>query len=125
MREEIEIFRKRALEAFEGAKLMFERGFYDWAMVLLEQAIQLLLKYFLALKVGYFSKTHELRKLFEEAALIDKRFWNFYLEYKDKLEVLDEAYISGRYLNKTYPKEDVEDKFMVFEKLLELINEKA
>jgi len=100
---------------------MFNKGFYDWSLVLLEQAIQLLLKYFLALKIGYFSKTHELRKLFEETRVINEEVWDFYIKYKDKLEVLNEAYISGRYLDKRYTKTDVEDKFEVFTKLLELI----
>jgi len=121
MREEIQIFKKRSEEAFDSIGGMIEKGYYDWAIVMLEQALQLLLKYYLARELGYFSKTHNLRRLFEEAGTVDERFLDFYEKHRDALEVISDAYIAGRYLPKRYSREDVEDKLNLYRELLEIV----
>jgi HEPN domain-containing protein len=78
IKEEILFFKKRALESYDLSKKAFEDRKYAWSLFLLEQACQLMLKYFLALKVGYFSKTRDLKLLFEEASEISKEFEEFY-----------------------------------------------
>ena len=116
MREE-----ERAEQAFEAAQEMFRRGYHDWAIVMLEQSFQLLLKYYLAREVGYFSKTHNLIQLIEEAGELDGRFLEFLSENRNALEVVSDAYIAGRYLPKRYSAESVEDKFSLYEELLRLV----
>ena len=114
MREEIQIFKKRAEEAFDSIGGMLEKGYYNWAIVMLEQALQLFLKYYLARELGYFSKTRNLRKLFEEAGTVDERFLDFCEKHRD-------AYIAGRYLPKRYSREDVEDKLNLYRELIEIV----
>jgi len=121
MKEEIRVFKERAEGAFELSNKSFGDKNYDWSIFLLEQGCQLLIKYILALKIGYFSKTHSLSRLFEEANEISKDFSKFYDKYREKIAILEDAYINSRYLGKTYKKEDVKDLFLVFEKLLEVI----
>ncbi len=62
----------------------FEDGDYNWSIFLLEQAIQLLIKYLLALKIGYYPKTHRPSKLFEELSELYPEFYEFYRQNRDK-----------------------------------------
>lgn len=121
MKEEIRILKERARRAVELSHKAFEDKNYDWSIFLLEQACQLLIKYILALKIGYFSKTHSLSRLFEEASEISKNFSAFYNKYREKIALLEDAYINSRYLGRAYKKEDIKGLFLVFEKLLEVI----
>ena len=79
-------------------KKPFWRIGYNWLIFLLEQAIQLLLKYTLALSVGYFSKTHKLTHLFEEVFTVYPRLERFYLENRDKIKIIEDSYLLSRYL---------------------------
>ena len=85
MREEIAIFKERAIKAYEKAKDAFSKGDYDWAVFLLEQALQLLVKYFLALKIGYFPRIHSLSRLIEETEQLDHNFVEFLKKYRDSI----------------------------------------
>ena len=71
--------------------------------------------------MGYFSKTHNLRKLLEEAGSLDKRFSEFYRKHMDAIEVISDAYISGRYLPRRYTREEVESKLKLYRGLLEIV----
>ncbi len=102
---------------------MFRRGYYDWAIVMLEQALQLLIKYYLAREVGYFSKTHNLIDLLKEAGEVDGRFLNYLATFKDSLEVVSDAYISGRYLPRRYDEETVKGKFPLYKELLRIVED--
>ena len=121
MRSEISFLREQSQKAYELAKKAFEDENYNWSIFLIEQALQLLLKYLLASKVGYFSKTHRPSALFEEASEISDEFRKFYEENRDKIVVVEDSYLLSRYLGKKYGKEDVEDKFILYEKLEELV----
>ena len=77
---------------------------YNWLIFLLEQAIQLLLKYTLALSVGYFSKTHKLTHLFEEVFTVYPEFKRFYLEDRDKIKIIEEVICSQDILEKIIEK---------------------
>ncbi|MEM1659380.1 MAG: HEPN domain-containing protein [Candidatus Jordarchaeales archaeon] len=121
MREDVALLRERALRGFELAKKAFEDGSYDWAVFLLEQACQLLIKYLLAFRIGYFSRTHSLGKLLSEAAEVFVEISGFREKFRDKLGVLEDAYIASRYLGRRYMREDVEGLFVVFEELWRLV----
>ena len=121
MREEIAVLKERAVKAYQRSLEAFERGDYDWSVFLLEQALQLLVKYFLAIKIGYFPRTHSLSLLLEEAGQIDGEFLRFLEENRDALAFLEDAYISSRYLPRRYRREELEGKFGLFEKLARLV----
>lgn len=121
MIEEIEFLKKQSLKAYELSKRAFEDGNYNWSIFLLEQAIQLLIKYLLALKIGHYSKTHKLSRLFEEISELYPEFYEFYRENRDKFTVIEDSYLLSRYLGKEYEKEDVEDKFKLFEELKKMV----
>ena len=121
MIEEIEFLKKQSLKAYELSKRAFEDRNYNWSIFLLEQAIQLLIKYLLALKIGHYSKTHKLSRLFEEISELYPEFYEFYRENRDKFTVIEDSYLLSRYLGKEYEKEDVEDKFKLFEELKKMV----
>ncbi|MBS7248736.1 MAG: HEPN domain-containing protein, partial [Candidatus Freyarchaeota archaeon] len=121
MREDVALLRERALRAFELAKKAFEDENYDWAVFLLEQACQLLLNHLLASKIGYFSRTHSLDRLLDEAAEVFREVSGFRERFRDKLGVLEDAYIASRYLARRYMKGGVEGLFVVFEELWRLV----
>jgi len=123
MKEEIEILKERALQAFDSSKDMFKKGYYDWSIVMLEQALQLLLKYYLAKELGYFPRTHELEKLFREAGHLNDRILEFFQRNLNAIRVISDSYIAGRYLPRRYSREDVADKFHIFESLKEIADE--
>lgn len=121
MLEEIEFLKKQSVKAYELSKRAFEEENYNWSIFLLEQAIQLLLKYLLALKVGYYPKTHRLSKLFEEVSELYPEFYEFYKKNRDTFTVIEDSYLLSRYLGKEYEKEDVKDKFELYEKLRKMV----
>ncbi len=121
MLEEIEFLKRQSLRAYDLSKRAFEDENYNWSIFLLEQAIQLLIKYLLALKIGHYSKTHKLSKLFEEISELYPEFYEFYRQNRDKFTVIEDSYILSRYLGKEYEREDVEDKFELFEKLKKIV----
>ena len=75
----------------------------------------------LALKIGHYSKTHKLSRLFEEISELYPEFYEFYRENRDKFTVIEDSYLLSRYLGKEYEKEDVEDKFKLFEELKKMV----
>lgn len=91
MKEEIDILRVRAIAAHGKALDAFKAGDYDWSAFLLEQALQLLVKYFLALKIGYFPKTYSLSQLMEEAGQLDPRFSEFLEKNRDAVSFLEDV----------------------------------
>ncbi len=121
VKREILLLKERGLKAYERAKDAFEKGDYDWSIFLLEQSVQLLVKYFLVLKIGYFPKTHRLIGLIEEAGQLDHRFTEFLEAHRDELLVLEDAYINSRYMAREYSKIDVENKFRIFEEILKIV----
>ncbi|MBS7645409.1 HEPN domain-containing protein [Candidatus Bathyarchaeota archaeon] len=119
--EEVAVFKERALKAFERAREAFQAEDYEWSMFLLEQAVQLLAKYFLALKIGYFPRSHSLLRMLEEAGRINEEVKSYLRRHRDSLLALEDAYIRARYLPGRYSVEDVRNKFPLFKKFLEIV----
>ncbi len=114
MRKELyNILMRRAKRLYEDSLRCYKDGFFDLALVYLEQALQLFLKAKALEKYGKFPKTHNLRFLLE------------ILDYKPSkeeiliLDLLDDAYISGRYLEKEYSKEEFEKALEFVKKIFE------
>ena len=111
-----EILNRRAKLFLKEAENDIKNGFFDLAAFHLEQALQLKLKYILAKKIGYFSKTHFISTLFEEVKKIIPEIYKIYKKYKEEIEELEIAYIGARYLPIEYSKEKVK-------KLLKVVKE--
>ena len=81
-------FLKKNAEYFEKkAKEAFEEKAYKFVLFFAEQALQLYLKYILFRLIEDCPKTHKPKILFEELG---------------KINLLEEAYITSRYLDKEY-----------------------
>ncbi len=119
--EGVRLFKTRALNAYERATDALEAGDYDWAIFLLEQAFQLLIRYILALKLGYFPRAYSISRLLEEAEEVSNEFSDFLARYRSQIAVLEDAYIASRYYPRRYREEDVRDKLEIFKELLELV----
>ncbi|HIP90564.1 MAG TPA: HEPN domain-containing protein [Candidatus Nanopusillus sp.] len=101
---------RRAEKLFKDSIKSYEEGFYDLALVYLEQSLQLFLKVEILEKYSKFPKTHNLRVLFEVL--------NYDLSDDELLvvDLLEDTYISGRYLEKEYSEEEYK-RALEFEKL--------
>lgn len=121
MREE-DYLKKRSELFLKEAEDDIRKGFFDLAAFHLEQALQLRLKYLLAKKIGYFSKTHRLTALLEEAKHVLPSLETFIKENKEILEDLEIAYIGARYLPITYSKKRVEKYMQIVKKMLEVLS---
>lgn len=98
----MEFLKKRALEMLTLAGKAFELGMYNLALFNCEQAIQFYLKYLLAKRVGEYPKTHSIDVLLSELREVGAEL----PELPDMiLDLLEEAYITSRYLPKNYSKE--------------------
>jgi HEPN domain-containing protein len=123
MREEIEIFLKRAEVFKEDAENDFKNKNFDICMFHLEQAAQLLIKAKLLEIKGSFQKTHSLRALLLELAENWKKeeIKKFIEENKEVLRDLERAYISSRYIYEEFFEEEVKRAFDAVEKLKEML----
>lgn len=110
MREDIDVFLKKAERFDSAARYFLKEGIYDLAAFHIEQALQLYTKYILAKEIGYFPKTHSLTRIFRELSKINEDFMNFYRE-KD----IEDAYILSRYFPREYSKTEVEAMISVLE----------
>jgi Uncharacterized conserved protein related to C-terminal domain of eukaryotic chaperone, SACSIN len=107
MKEE-DFLKERAHRFFKEAEDDIKKGFYDLAVFHLEQALQLKIKYLLAKKIGYFSKTHLITQLINEASRVFQNILDFFLNFKEEIEELEVAYTGARYLAINYSKEKAE-----------------
>jgi len=119
-----EDFLRRRAEAFlEDAKLDYERGFYDLTLFHVEQFLQLYLKYLLYRRIGDFPKTHLLTRLFKDVIEVygDEALRRFYEENLEAIYLLEEAYITSRYIPREYDKEIAERVLQLAEKAREVL----
>lgn len=102
-----ELLKRRALSFFKNAKSDYEHGDYDLVLFHVEQSIQLYLKYLLYRKMGDYPKVHSIVRLFKDVARIyDSKELNDFLNRNlEAMYLLEEAYISSRYLPREYDKE--------------------
>ncbi|MEM4155907.1 MAG: HEPN domain-containing protein [Archaeoglobaceae archaeon] len=115
MKEEIELYLKRAKKFEENAKFNFERKDYDIAMFHIEQAMRLIIKAKLLDEKGYFEGTHSLRRLLHE--LKNDEVKKFVEKYEKVLRDLERAYITSRYYFEEFFEEEV---LRAFEALREI-----
>ena len=116
--------KERAKEFWEEGVRLFNEGKYNLSAFHLEQAIQLWLKYLIALKVGEWPKTHYFFPLINELVKIYKKkeILKFYKKEELFFENLEDAYFTSRYFPKSFSKSLVEKlikKSKEFFKILE------
>ena len=63
-----EFLKDRGLRFYKEAREDFEKEYYDFCLFHIEQMLQLLLKYIVAIETDDFPRTHSLSRLFKEAA---------------------------------------------------------
>ncbi|MEM0202704.1 MAG: HEPN domain-containing protein [Archaeoglobaceae archaeon] len=119
MKEEIELYLRRAKKFEENARFNFERKDYDLAMFHIEQAMQLLIKAKLLNEKGYFERTHSLRRLLSE--LKYEGVAEFLEKYKRVLRDLERAYVSSRYYFEEFFEEEVVEAFKALEDLKRIL----
>ena len=102
-----EVLRRRARAFLESAKADFNRGDYDLVLFHVEQFLQLYVKYLLYLSLGDYPKTHSLTRLLKDLKKVRQEdvLKRFYDENLEMINLLEEAYITSRYLPREYDEE--------------------
>ncbi len=122
-RDEAEYLLERSKEFLQTAKYQREKGFYGLAVLSLEQALQLSLKSKM-LKSGVdYPRTHSVRTLLEmlsdlapeeEKSTIRQMLNKYLLE----LGMLEDAYITSRYVMREFKREEAETLMKVVEEVI-------
>ena len=104
---------KRARDFLETADYQMSKGFYDLAAFSLEQALQLFLKAKLLVEGVNYPRTHSVRTLLEmllEVVSEDKKtvVRDVLEDYLLELGMLEDAYITSRYVVREFTKQEVE-----------------
>ncbi|PUA32578.1 MAG: hypothetical protein B7O98_06280 [Zestosphaera tikiterensis] len=118
-----DFLRRRAKAFLESARADFSRGDHDLVLFHVEQFLQLYLKHLIYKKVGDYPKTNSLTHLMKLIMKIysDEKLSEFYEKYLEVLYLLEEAYISSRYLPRQYDREIAERILKFAEKTLEVL----
>jgi len=103
--------------------MQVERGFYDLAVFSLEQGLQLFLKAYL-LKLGAdYPRTHSVRKLLELIYKVsgNEAISDLLRKFSVELGALEDAYITSRYVSRSYSLEEVERLKKVVEEVMAVV----
>jgi len=128
--EHVELLRRRCRAFYGYALMVFERGDYDTAMFMCEQAVQFCLKAVLLRILGFVPRGHGVRELLgmlsktlEELGKLElsRQVSAFAEIYRDGLRLLEDAYVGSRYLAKTYEREDAARSIEVVRSLIKLV----
>jgi HEPN domain-containing protein len=117
-----DLLKKRVLSFLRDAKTDFENGDYDLVLFHVEQFVQLYSKYLMYRKIGDYPKTHSLMRLLNEIVKIysDCGLKELLNEYLEAFYLLEESYISSRYLPREYDRNIASRILNLSEKLLEV-----
>ena len=115
--------KRRARAFLESAKADFNRGDYDLVLFHVEQFLQLYVKYLLYLSLGDYPKTHSLTRLLKDLKKVRQEdvLKRFYDENLEMINLLEEAYITSRYLPREYDEEIARRALEFAEKALEVM----
>jgi len=107
--KEAESLRKRAREYLRTYEFHLSRGVYDLAMFDLEQALQLSVKASLLEEGVAYPRTRSIRRLLELLAGVrnNEGLRNIVKEYAVEIRLLEEAYISSRYVVAEFSEDEV------------------
>ncbi len=122
-KEEIEHLLSRSREFLETAKYQSSAGFYSLAAFSLEQSLQLFIKARLLENGVDYPRTHSVRTLIEVlSSIVDERRKDVIKGILDKylleLGMLEDAYISSRYIVREFRREEVEKLRIAVEEVM-------
>lgn len=123
--EEYRYLLERSRRFYETALMQIDKGFYDLACFSLEQSLQLYLKALL-LRLGFdFPRTHSVRRLLEliHEVIKDKRIIDVLSKYSVELGALEDAYITSRYVARSYSVEEVSRLRKVVDEVVKIVGE--
>ena len=117
------VLRRRARAFLESAKADFNRGDYDLVLFHVEQFLQLYAKYLLYLSLGDYPKTRSLTRLLKDLKRVRREdiLKKFYDENLEMINLLEEAYITSRYLPREYDEEIARRALKFAERALEVM----
>ena len=97
---EAEILRKRADDFLEESEHLIDIKKYNLAIFNLEQYCELILKYKMLIKLGYYPRTHSLKELINKLSEINDNIKGLINDEKNLLYIgrLTDAYISTIYM---------------------------
>ncbi len=122
-REEYEFLIERSRRFYETALMQIERGFYDLAVFSLEQSLQLYLKACL-LKLGLdYPRTHGVRRLLELIHEVTEHneIKELLTRFSVELGALEDAYITSRYVARSYNFEEADRLKKVVEEIKHVV----
>lgn len=113
----VEVLKRRSEGFLRDAEADYSRGDYDLVLFHVEQSLQLYLKYLIYIKIGDHPKTHSLTRLVNDVAELyeEDALEEFYSDNIELLYLLEEAYITSRYLPRTY-EEEIAKRILQFSK---------
>jgi len=125
-REEVEHLIERSRRFLETAEYQIDRGFYDLAAFSLEQALQLFLKSKLLENGVDYPRTHSVRTLLEILQRVvseDKKkvIRDALSEYLLELGILEDAYITSRYVMREFREEEVRRLLQVVKEVMRAV----
>lgn len=123
-RDEVNSLLERSRRFYESALFQIEKGFYDLAMFSFEQSLQLFLKAVL-LSLGVDYPRHSIRRLLElihELTEVEdvKELW---VEHSVELALLEDAYITSRYVPRDFRIEEAMRVREVVDKVFKVVRE--
>ncbi|MEM4866939.1 MAG: HEPN domain-containing protein [Sulfolobales archaeon] len=124
-RDEVNSLLERSRRFYESALFQIEKGFYDLAMFSFEQSLQLFLKAaLLSLGVDY-PRTHSIRRLLELIHELtgDENVKELWVEHSVELALLEDAYITSRYVPRDFRVEEVTRVRGVVDRVIRVVRE--
>jgi HEPN domain-containing protein len=111
---------QKADRFLKTAKLQIDEEFYDLATFSLQQSLELTLKSILLKEAGDYPRTHSLRDLLklahESSGELCREKTNLLLnEYSFQLNMLEDAYSTSRYFQKSFDENDVKRLYEITE----------
>ena len=124
-REKIKTFEERADAFLDTAWYNFQNKRYDLAAFNIEQAVQLYVKTKLLKLTGEFPRTHNLVVLLKELSSVfkEKEVEEFIKNEMESLTKMADIYITSRYYDREFYKEEVENLFNFAKKIKELLSD--
>jgi len=118
---EFRFLKKNADEFLSNALHLLERGVYNLSAFSIEQAVQLYLKYFLAMKVGEFPKTHSIKRLIAVCHQFCPELKEIFDEDINIIGEIETAYISSRYYPIEFTEKEVENMLKTAKRIREAV----
>ena len=114
---ETNLLRKRAKKFEKLAKFCLRNNDFDLAVFNSEQAVQLLLKTFLLEQQGWYPKTHSIFELLNLCGKFKSGMKNFIRKERLAISLLEDSYITSRYVAREFTKEEAEEAIRFMKRL--------